>query len=979
MSSEPRRILVTGHDLKFIRPLISRLSSSPDYEVKLDEHADHGMTDEGVAKTLLGWADTVFCEWAMGNAVWFSRRKRPGQTLVVRLHLQEVQARLSYLWQIDWQAVDHLVCICHHTYDWLCAEFPILRTKAIIVYNPIDAATALSLPKMPHSEFNLGFVGMVPHRKRLDIAFDIFAALRDIDSRYTLHVKGRRPDDYPWMRKRQDELDWYQTLEAKIESSPHRNAVVYDPQGPDMPEWYSAMGFILSTSDFEGSHQAIAEGMAAGCIPVIRNWEGADRIYPGRFQFESVEEAVEKVRGWHTPETFMDTAQACRKFAVAHFDSGLILDKLERLVAGGIDHRSQLPKQSKAGNPGIAVLGYLPPGTRNGYRIRIEQELKQLGGVTDNLTLIVLHPPASRDEMTAHEAELSALGCRVRPVEITEFFDMDLTDDRVLPAIATIERILAEDDVGILHAEALYCMRVAAMLAPRCTNLRILFDDHGISPEEEAMNGAHVNRIKAVEELERNALVSADLSIFVSNRMATHYASKYNLPSLPHLILPCCVERKFFFEEPLLQGVDLPADRLVLGYAGTLAVWQCGEEMLALFARLHARDPSLFFLLLAPAREHDSAHAAVAAAGIPEDAILIAEVAHDRIPGCLSRVDVGLLLRRDHPVNRVASPTKFAEYLASGVPVLMTDGIGDYSAESETANLGLVVPEDELLTEEIEPRVLERIEAFLGDVRDHRQTWSHRCREYARTNLAWESCMPRLYEYLEIGKGTKKPRYNDEWENHEMTNERKQVVQAKALEPRHVQNAQIMPSRHHVLDELPKGLVWGEVGVAFGDYSQSVLARAKPGVFHAIDLFDLEKHEVIFGLKSAEVFEGKTHEGFFRDRFAKDIVDGTMKIDKGLSTEVLSRFDDEYFDVLYVDAAHDYTNVKKDLNVAKHKVKRDGLLMMNDYVMSNPFDGQLYGVVQATNELCVEEDWEIIYMALHPYMFCDVVIRRITT
>jgi hypothetical protein len=207
--------------------------------------------------------------------------------------------------------------------------------------------------------------------------------------------------------------------------------------------------------------------------------------------------------------------------------------------------------------------------------------------------------------------------------------------------------------------------------------------------------------------------------------------------------------------------------------------------------------------------------------------------------------------------------------------------------------------------------------------------------------------------------------------------QRKKVIQAKQLLPEHVKNARVMPSRHHVLDELPKGLIWGEVGVAFGDYSEAVLSRAEPRIFHAIDLFDLEKHEIIFGMKSAEVFGDKTHEGYFRDRFSAQIASGLVKIDKGLSVDVLNRYGDSYFDVLYIDASHDYENVKKDLDVAKRKVKRGGYIIMNDYVMSNPFDGQLYGVVQATNELCVDEGWEMLFLALHPYMFCDAVIRHI--
>ena len=111
MIESPRKVLITGHDLKFIKPLIEQFSSSAKFAVRTDQHSDHAMADKSVAKKHLLWADSIFCEWAMGNAVWFSRNKKPGQILVVRLHLQEVQAKLPFLWEINWQAVDHLVCI----------------------------------------------------------------------------------------------------------------------------------------------------------------------------------------------------------------------------------------------------------------------------------------------------------------------------------------------------------------------------------------------------------------------------------------------------------------------------------------------------------------------------------------------------------------------------------------------------------------------------------------------------------------------------------------------------------------------------------------------------------------------------------------------------------------------------------------------------------------------------------------------------
>lgn len=36
-----------------------------------------------------------------------------------------------------------------------------------------------------------------------------------------------------------------------------------------------------------------------------------------------------------------------------------------------------------------------------------------------------------------------------------------------------------------------------------------------------------------------------------------------------------------------------------------------------------------------------------------------------------------------------------------------------------------------------------------------------------------------------------------------------------------------------------------------------------------------------------------------------------------------------------------------------------------------------YGVIQAVHEFCLREGWEIVYLALHPRMFCDVALNKI--
>ena len=50
--------------------------------------------------------------------------------------------------------------------------------------------------KRKNDNYSIGFVGMVPKRKRLDLAIDLLEYLQKIDPRYQLKIVGKHPDEY---------------------------------------------------------------------------------------------------------------------------------------------------------------------------------------------------------------------------------------------------------------------------------------------------------------------------------------------------------------------------------------------------------------------------------------------------------------------------------------------------------------------------------------------------------------------------------------------------------------------------------------------------------------------------------------------------------------------------------------------------------------------------------------------------------------
>lgn len=230
----------------------------------------------------------------LGNAIWYGKHKREGQRLVGRLHAQEL--RSSLFEKVPFDKFDKVIFVGPHILRQAKARNPVFEKNGVVIYNGVDVEALQAVPRKPTNGKVLGFVGIVPQSKRLDLALDILRELRKDDSGYILRIKGKRPEDFPWMANRKEEMAWYERQYRRIEEDPLlKGAVIFDAHGNDMPEWYAGVDYVLSTSDFESFHFTVADGAAAGCKPIILPWEGADEIYPAEWVHGGAGEVVAKI------------------------------------------------------------------------------------------------------------------------------------------------------------------------------------------------------------------------------------------------------------------------------------------------------------------------------------------------------------------------------------------------------------------------------------------------------------------------------------------------------------------------------------------------------------------------------------------------------------------------------------------------------------------------------------------------------------
>ena len=102
-----------------------------------------------------------------------------------------------------------------------------------------------------------------------------------------------------------------------------------------------------------------------------------------------------------------------------------------------------------------------------------------------------------------------------------------------------------------------------------------------------------------------------------------------------------------------------------------------------------------------------------------------------------------------------------------------------------------------------------------------------------------------------------------------------------------------------------------------------------------------------------------------------------MRVLEGPSALVMEAIGDASADVIYIDADHSYEGIRADLAVAIRKIRPDGWIVINDYILVDQLGARTpYGVIYATNAFMVEHRWAMQYFALQTSMYCDVVLRR---
>jgi glycosyltransferase involved in cell wall biosynthesis len=282
---------------------------------------------------------------------------------------------------------------------------------------------------------------------------------------------------------------------------------------------------------------------------------------------------------------------------------------------------------------------------------------------------------------------------------------------------------------------------------------KLIFDIRGFFPEEYTDAGIWPKGgwlYRSAKRVERWLLKEADGFVVLTEKARNilfpeSSSSGFDRFERPVEVIPCCVDLSRFSSATTASRQELRSryglsGKLVVAYVGAFGGWYLTDETVDFFGSVKVRNPNTFALILTQS-EPSTVEAKLRSRGYGDGDYLITKVSPTELPEYLSAADVAVSFIKRCYSKQASSPTKNAEYLACGVPIVANRGVGDVDELIDANHIGVIV--DELSADGY--RVALDALNQLVDVSD-------RCRQTARREFDLENVggvrYRRLYERI---------------------------------------------------------------------------------------------------------------------------------------------------------------------------------------------------------------------------------------
>lgn len=201
---------------------------------------------------------------------------------------------------------------------------------------------------------------------------------------------------------------------------------------------------------------------------------------------------------------------------------------------------------------------------------------------------------------------------------------------------------------------------------------------------------------------ERQFLEQADYTISLTHAARKEIYSWKHIAGNPVKmeVIPCCADLDFFNPASVNQAtmaairaeLGIREGETILSYLGSIGSWYMLDEMLDFFlVYCRAYPEARFFFITGD--HHEMIRKKAAERNINPEKIIIRPALRSEVPASIAFSTHSVFFIRPTYSKISSSPTKQAELMAMGIPIISNKGIGDTAAVIEEYNSGTIVNE----------------------------------------------------------------------------------------------------------------------------------------------------------------------------------------------------------------------------------------------------------------------------------------------
>jgi glycosyltransferase involved in cell wall biosynthesis len=323
----------------------------------------------------------------------------------------------------------------------------------------------------------------------------------------------------------------------------------------------------------------------------------------------------------------------------------------------------------------------------------------------------------------------------------------------VLCGALLIWRLLRREKFEILHAR-IHVPMLMAVLARKFSRRKpkINFDIRGFFPEEYTDAGVWKEDsliFRLTKKVERWLMKEADAFVVLTEKarqilFPESKESGFDKYNRPVEVIPCCIDaNRFdiaenFDREEFRRTLNLDGKKVFV-YVGSFGGWYLTDEIIGFIAAAHRQNKNAFSMILTQ-RDSEKVEQLLREKGLKSFDFSVGSVTPSEVPHYLNAADIAISFIKPCYSKQASSPTKIAEYLAGGLPVISNSGIGDLDELIEGEKVGVILNE---CSEQSYSRALTEIQLLAEN-----QNLPEHCRKIAHKHFDLESVGGERYRRL---------------------------------------------------------------------------------------------------------------------------------------------------------------------------------------------------------------------------------------